>query len=81
MNIENKIKTYIEQEKLENELSHKKYELENLNEAKAKENKQLKDNWNKLRKQEINRFNKTQDVQFLYVLQDMQELEQGSDNK
>lgn len=39
----------------------------------------LKDNWNELRKQEINRFNKTQDVQFLDVLQDMQELEQGSD--
>lgn len=34
----------------------------------------LKDNWTELRKQEINRFNKTQDVQFLYVLQDMQEL-------
>lgn len=43
MNIENKIKTSIEQEKLENELSHKKYELENLNEEMAKENKQLKD--------------------------------------
>lgn len=39
----------------------------------------LKDNWNELRKQEINRFNKTQDVQFLDVLQDMQEIEQGSD--
>lgn len=37
MNIENKIKTSIEQEKLENELSHKKYELENLNKEKAKE--------------------------------------------
>lgn len=49
MNIENKIKTSIEQEKLENELSHKKYELENLNEEMAKENKQLKDNWNKLK--------------------------------
>ena len=31
MNKENKIKTSIEQEKLENELTHKKYELENLN--------------------------------------------------
>ncbi len=41
------------------------------------ENKQLKDNWNELRKQEINRFNKTQDVQFLYVLQDMQEIEKS----
>ena len=49
MNIENKIRTSIEQEKLENELSHKKYELENLNEEMAKENKQLKDNWDKLK--------------------------------
>lgn len=49
MNIENRIKISIEQEKLENELSHKKYELENLNEEMAKENKQLKDNWNKLK--------------------------------
>lgn len=40
----------------------------------------LKDNWTELRKQEINRFNKTQDVQFLYVLQDMQEIEK-SDSK
>lgn len=39
---------------------------------------QLEDNWNELRKKEINRFNKTQDVQFLDVLQDMQELERGS---
>lgn len=44
------------------------------------ENKKQKDNWNKLRKQEINRFNKTQDVQFLDVLQDMQKLEQRSDS-
>lgn len=42
------------------------------------ENQQLKDNWNKLKKQEIDRFNESQDVQFLDVLQDMQELEQGS---
>lgn len=42
------------------------------------ENKQLKDNWNKLAKQQIDRFNESQDVQFLNVLQDMQELEQGS---
>lgn len=48
MNIEDKIKISIEQEKLENELSHKKYELENLNEEKAKENKQLKEKINKL---------------------------------
>ena len=43
------------------------------------ESKQLKDNWNKLAKQQIDRFNESQDVQFLDVLQDMQELEQGSD--
>ena len=44
------------------------------------ENKQLKDNWNKLIARVINRFNGSQDVQFLDVLQDMQELEQGSDS-
>lgn len=43
------------------------------------ENKQLKSNWNKLKKQEIDRFNESQDVQFLDVLQDMQKLE-GSDS-
>lgn len=42
--------------------------------------KNYKDNWNKLKEQEINRFNESQDVQFLDVLQDMQELEQGSDS-
>ena len=44
------------------------------------ENKQLKDNWIKLRQKMIDSFNKTQDVQFLDILQDMQELEQGSDS-
>lgn len=39
----------------------------------------LEDNWNSLKKQVINRFNKSQDIQFLDVLQDMQELEKGSD--
>ena len=43
------------------------------------ENKRLKDNWNKLKRQVIDSFNKSQDIQFLYVLQDMQKLEQGSD--
>lgn len=33
-----------------------------------------------LKEQEINPFNESQDVQFLDVLQDMQELEQGSDS-
>lgn len=56
-------------------------ENKNLSIAKLQqENKQLKDNWNKLKKQEIDRFNESQDVQFLDVLQDMQELEQGSDS-
>lgn len=50
MNIENKIKASIKQEKLENELSHKKYKLEELNKEKAKQNEQLKCNWNKLKK-------------------------------
>lgn len=45
------------------------------------EYEQLKDNWNKLKQKMIDSFNESQDVQFLDVLQDMQELEQGSDNK
>ena len=43
------------------------------------DNKQLKVNWNKLKQKMIDSFNESQDVQFLDVLQDMQELEQGSD--
>ena len=42
------------------------------------ENEQLKDTWNKLRRQVIDSFNMSQDIQFLCVLQDMQELEEGS---
>ena len=95
MNIENKIKTSIEQEKLENELSHKKYELENLNEEKAKENKQLKDNWNKLkeyiRETKLKEFEKSYGKRYgraftqaeivvcNMILDEMQELE-GSDS-
>lgn len=45
------------------------------------ENKRLKDNWNKLKRQVIDSFNKSQDIQFLDVLQDMQKLEKGSDKK
>lgn len=40
----------------------------------------LLNNWNKLKKQEMNRFNESQDLQFLDVLQDMQEIEQGSNS-
>lgn len=40
----------------------------------------LEDNWNKLKQKIIDSFNKTQDIQFLGVLQDMQELRQGSDS-
>ena len=79
MNIENKIKTSIEQEKLENELSHKKYELENLNEEMAKENKQLKDNWNKLKEWLESNWEESQDIWFVKIINKMQEIEQGSD--
>lgn len=43
-------------------------------------NYKLKDNWNKLKQKMIDSFNESQDVQFLDVLQDMQEIEQGSDS-
>lgn len=44
------------------------------------ENYILKSNWNKLKKTMINRFNESQDVHFLDVLQDMEELEKGNIN-
>lgn len=40
----------------------------------------LESNWNKLKQKMIDSFNKTQDVQFLDVLQDIEKLEQGSDS-
>lgn len=77
MNIENKIKTSIEQEKLENELSHKKYELENLNEEMAKENKQLKDNWNMLKEHLTNRYNNgTESISYRQVFIEIKEMMQ-----
>lgn len=45
------------------------------------ENQQLKDNWIKLRQKIIDCFNKTQDIQFLEVLQDMHELESENRNE
>lgn len=49
--------------------------VKNYQELINKENYILKSNWNKLKKQMINRFNESQDVHFLDVLQDMEELE------
>lgn len=43
--------------------------------------KKYKDNWNKLRQKMINSFNKTQDVWFINVLQEIEKIEQGSDNQ
>lgn len=40
----------------------------------------LFNNWNKLKQKMIDSFNKTQDVQFLDVLQDIEKLEQESDS-
>ena len=74
-----------ENKQLTNELDRykwcnpKKVEIIQFEELQQKHDKQL-DNWNKLIKQVIDRFNKSQDIQFLDVLQDMQELEQGSDS-
>ena len=64
-------------EEYKNPIKYFKYANKNVTE----ENKQLKDNWNKLKQKMIDSFNESQDVQFLDVLQDMQELEQGRDNK
>lgn len=55
------------------------YQIELENHYKIKYH-ELHNNWNKLKEKVINRFNESQDVQFLDVLQEMQELEQGSDS-
>lgn len=90
----NKMYAYLKEHAYVSENKHSNYQFE-LSEERAKciankynslteelqqENKQLKDNWNSLKKQEINRFNNTQDVQFLDVLQDMLEIEKGVNN-
>lgn len=46
----------------------------------SKERNQFEDNWNTLKQKMIDSFNKTQDVQFLDVLQDIEKLEKGSDS-
>lgn len=53
---------------------------EQLIEQLQQENKQLKDNWNKLKNCMIDIFNRTQEIYYLDLLETMQELEQGSDN-
>ena len=51
----------------------------NLVEKLQQENKQLKDNWNKL-KEWLNVFHKLSEFQQWEIVDKMQELEQGSDN-
>ena len=41
---------------------------------------ELKDNWNKLKQKIIDSFNKTQDVWFIDILQEIEKIEQGSDS-
>lgn len=40
----------------------------------------LKDNWNRLKQKMIDSFNKTQDVWFINILQEIEKIEQGSDS-
>ena len=41
----------------------------------------LKDNWNELKEQLENYWKESQDIWFVKIINKMQELEQGSDNK
>ena len=52
-------------------------EIENL----QQENKQLKDNWDKLKEFLETNWKETQDVWFVKILNKMQEIEQGSDKE
>lgn len=63
--------------------------MKELSKREAKENKQLKDNWNKLKKdiayellklREPNEYNNGLFNAFTYINNEIQELEQGSDN-
>ncbi len=57
----------------------KLYELlQQKNKQLKQKNKQLKDNWNKLKQKIIDSFNKTQDVWFIDILQEIGKIEQGS---
>lgn len=67
---------YLEYKKLQQENEH----LDEVNCKLRRKIGQLEDNWNKLKQKMIDSFNESQDVQFLDVLQDMQELEKGSDS-
>ena len=46
-----------------------------------KENKQLKDNWNKLKEWLESNWKESQDIWFVKIINKMQELEQGSDKE
>ena len=63
--------------------------MKELSKREAKENKQLKDNWNKLKKdiayellklRDPNEYNNGLFNAFTYINNEIQELEQGSDN-
>lgn len=45
------------------------------------ENKQLKDNWNKLKEWLENNWIESQDIWFVKIINKMQEIEQGSDKE
>lgn len=52
------------------------FELLQMIKQLEQETKQLKNNWNKLKQKIIDSFNKTQDVRFIKVLQEIEKIEQ-----
>ena len=51
------------------------------NQELKEENKQFKDNWDKLKEWLENNWEESQDIWFVKIINKMQELEQGSDKK
>ena len=68
----------------ETSITNPKKQLEfykQLSEQLQQENKQLKDNWDKLEKWLENNWIESQDIWFVKIINKMQEIEQGSDKE
>ena len=83
MNKEEKITISVNEEDVQNIINAYEKDIEYINQL-EKENKQLKDNWNKLKEWASNFYNNEEvgwaGCGMRYTLEKIQELEQGSDN-
>ena len=67
----------IQQENEQLKGSMKTYDI--LLKSNVEENKQLKDNWNKLKEYLESKWEESQDIWYVKIINKMQELEQGND--